>query len=64
MRTRAARLLASATIALLLSACTAISGSDEQKGPVGIGKGINEMKRSPCACTEIPMSLPDNVDIG
>ncbi len=42
-----------AAIALLaLSACS----SSNQQGPVGIGPGINELQRSPCACLEIPMS--------
>jgi len=37
-----------------LAACSSTRAPD----PVGIGEGINQLKRSPCACTPIPMSLP------
>lgn len=42
---------------LLLSAC----GSYYEPEPVGIGKDVNELKLSPCACLEVelPHTLPD-----
>ena len=43
-----------------LSACgdTLSTGSSYESGPVGTGTTIQELKKSPCACTEIPMSFP------
>ena len=32
-----------------------------QQPPVGIGPGVNELQRSPCACLEIPMQIPDGL---
>lgn len=42
----------------LLSGCV---GSYYEPEPVGIGKGIDELKLSPCACLqlEMPEELPD-----
>lgn len=42
---------------LLLSAC----GSYYEPEPVGIGKDVNELKLSPCACIEVELikELPD-----
>lgn len=42
---------------ILLSSC----GSYYEPEPVGIGKDINELKLSPCACIEVelPHTLPD-----
>ena len=37
-----------------LAACN----SSNQQLPVGIGPGINELQRSPCACVELPMVIP------
>ena len=43
-----------------LTACTGfLVGSDEVKGAVGIGTGVDQLKQSPCACTEIEMIIPD-----
>ena len=44
---------------LLLSAC-GVFGSYEAE-PVGVGKGVDELKLSPCACMqiELPKTLPD-----
>ena len=41
----------------VLSAC----GSIYEMEPVGIGKDLNELKRSPCACMllKLPAELPD-----
>lgn len=45
---------------LLLSAC-GVFGSYYEAEPVGVGKGVNELKLSPCACMqiELPKTLPD-----
>ncbi len=45
---------------LLLSAC-GLFGSYYEPEPVGIGKDVNELKLSPCAClqVELPKTLPD-----
>lgn len=42
----------------ILSACV---GSIYEKEPVGIGKDISELKRSPCACMllKLPANLPE-----
>ncbi len=51
------KVLAIAALASALSAC----GSIYEKDPVGIGKDISELKRSPCACMmlKLPAGLPD-----
>lgn len=45
---------------LLLSAC-GFFGSYYEAEPVGVGKGVDELKLSPCACMqiELPKTLPD-----
>lgn len=45
---------------LLLSAC-GVFGSYYETEPVGVGKGVDELKLSPCACMqiELPKTLPD-----
>ena len=45
---------------LLLSAC-GVFGSFYEAEPVGVGKGVDELKLSPCACMqiELPKTLPD-----
>lgn len=45
---------------LLLSAC-GVFGSYYEAEPVGVGKGVDELKLSPCACMqiELPQTLPD-----
>lgn len=42
----------------LVSGCF---GSYYEPEPVGVGKGVNELKLSPCACLhlELPKNLPD-----
>lgn len=47
-------------ILLLLSAC-GIFGSYYEAEPVGVGKGVDELKLSPCACMQLdlPKNLPD-----
>ncbi|MHA1539012.1 MAG: hypothetical protein ACTSXQ_00875 [Alphaproteobacteria bacterium] len=39
-------------IGFALSAC----GTLDTPQPVGIGRDVNEFKRSPCACNEIPQN--------
>lgn len=46
-------------ISLLLAACA----SSETPDPVGTGSGVHELKTSPCACTEIPMVLPEHARV-
>lgn len=56
---RTAIILAAAMLTgLALAGCTDASMS---QGPVGVGPNINQMKSSPCACTEIPMKIPTSV---
>lgn len=45
---------------LFLSGC-GMFGSYYEPEPVGIGKDVNELKLSPCACIEVelPHTLPD-----
>ena len=45
---------------LFLSAC-GLFGSYYEPEPVGVGKDVNELKLSPCACIEVelPQTLPD-----
>ena len=47
-------------VLLLLSAC-GVFGSYYEAEPVGFGKGVDELKLSPCACLqlELPKTLPD-----
>ena len=42
---------------MFISAC----GSYYEPEPVGVGKDVNELKLSPCACIEVelPHTLPD-----
>lgn len=47
-------------LALLAIAVAALAGcSTMAPPPVGVGTGIHELKRSPCACAVIPMNVPD-----
>jgi predicted small secreted protein len=54
---RPARIALALAAALGLAACN----SAHQQPPVGIGPGINELQRSPCACLEIPMTIPSDL---
>ena len=50
-------------VPVFLGACSStadVFGSEIQEGPVGTGAGVNELKGSPCACTEIPMTIPES----
>ena len=46
---------------LLLLSASAVFGSYYEAEPVGVGKGVDELKLSPCACMqiELPKTLPD-----
>ena len=48
------------TAFLLVTACS-LFGSYYEPEPVGIGKDINELKLSPCACMQIEVikNVPD-----
>jgi len=48
-----------------LSGCAnGISGNSKiEQGPVGVGRGVNELKGTPCACMEIPMSFPEYMNV-
>ena len=47
-------------VVMMVSAC-GLFGSYYEPEPVGIGKDVNELKLSPCACIEVelPHTLPD-----
>jgi len=51
---RFARITLAFAVIVGLAACS----SSNQLPPVGIGPGINELQRSPCACLQIPMAVP------
>jgi hypothetical protein len=44
---------------LLLSGCESLFGSYEVPEPVGIGRSNDDLKRSPCACLEVPQQWGD-----
>ena len=48
---------------LILGALLALAGCNSvaTPEPVGIGAGINDLQRSPCACMPIPMNIPGSV---
>lgn len=52
------KILAAIIFVCLLSGCF---GSYYEPEPVGVGKGGDELKLSPCAClqVELPKNLPD-----
>ena len=47
-------------VLLFLTAC-GIFGSYYEAEPIGIGKGVDELKLSPCACLQLDLTkdLPD-----
>jgi hypothetical protein len=49
------RLALLALLALPLAAC----GSDRVPEPIGIGTDVDELKKSPCACNEVPQNYQD-----
>ena len=48
-------------LALLLLTSCGVFGSYYEAEPVGIGRGVDELKLSPCACMELdlPKELPE-----
>lgn len=34
------------------------AGAKKTPDPIGIGTGVHELKKSPCACLEVPMVVP------
>ena len=52
-------------IILVVATLAALAGcsSTIQQPPVGPGRGAEELKLSPCACTPIPMHLPSGVAV-
>ena len=49
------RILIVALTALALTAC----GSLSQDNPIGIGRSPNDLKKSPCACIQLPNAAND-----
>ncbi len=47
-------------LVLMLSACSLFRSYYEAE-PIGVGKGVDELKLSPCACMhlDLPKNLPD-----
>lgn len=52
------KLLLAVSVLFMLSGCF---GSYYEPEPVGVGKGADELKLSPCACLhlDLPKDLPD-----
>lgn len=47
-------------LVILLSAC-GMFGSYYEAEPIGVGKGVDELKLSPCACMQLDLqkNIPD-----
>jgi hypothetical protein len=41
---------------LLLQGCDFVRGRETLPDPVGIGRDNDDLKRSPCACLEVPQN--------
>ena len=41
---------------LLLQGCDFVRGRETLPNPVGIGRDNDDLKRSPCACLEVPQN--------
>ena len=48
------RTISAMVILMTMTACSSLYGSKESPDPVGIGNDPEELKRSPCACAEVP----------
>lgn len=58
--------LLTATVAIaVVAGCTSgiSTNSKIEQGPVGVGRSVNELKGTPCACTEIPMAIPASMKV-
>lgn len=55
------RVVFAVAVVVSLAGCAGgnIAPSSQGPEPVGIGTGVHEFKKSPCACNELRMSLPD-----
>ena len=49
------KIIAALVVTLGVAACGSTT-----RDPIGAGTDYNELKTSPCACTEIPMVVPDH----
>ena len=50
---------------LIISVCAVLGACASAKtvpDPIGIGTGVHELKKSPCACLEVPMQLPGSIE--
>ena len=52
-----------ASLAATVSGCMTAGGGDFQAAPVDVGSGPNRLKRTPCACVELPnrSGLPEHL---
>jgi hypothetical protein len=50
------RIMGAIALVMLLNACSTLYGGIESPDPVGIGRDSEELKRSPCACSEVPQN--------
>ncbi len=48
------RTISAMVILMTMTSCSSLYGSKESPDPVGIGTDPEELKRSPCACAEVP----------
>ena len=48
------RTISAMVILMTMTACSSLYGTKESPDPVGIGTDPEELKRSPCACAEVP----------
>jgi hypothetical protein len=64
-KSRRLRILLAGAALMAVTACTNAIGtnSEIEQGPVGVGRSINELKGTPCACTEIPMEIPTRMKV-
>jgi len=49
---------ASLTILVLVCGLLSACGTAMQTEPVGVGRDVNDLKMSPCACNAVPMHFP------
>lgn len=64
-KSRRLRILVIGAAIATVAGCTNAIGtnSEIEQGPVGIGRSINELKGTPCACAEIPMEIPSQYKV-
>lgn len=64
-RSRGLRILVAGVALATMAGCAngITAGSEIEQGPVGIGRSINELRGTPCACTEIPMEIPSHMKV-